>query len=77
MKTNTNNITAVLLADGWHDVNAGTFIVDRMRLTHAGADVYPPPEDAGEPWFGFTDSATQDHIAGPMAHLLAVRVATA
>lgn len=73
MKTNVNNILAVLLADGWHDVVNQSFIVDRMRLTRAGEDVYPPPEDVGEPWFGFHDGTNR--MAGPMRALLAVRVA--
>lgn len=76
MKLNCNLVTAVLLGDGWHEVSTGSFTVDRMRIVKGGEEVFPPPEVSADSWFGFVDTATMDRLAGPMAHLLAVRVAT-
>jgi len=69
-------ITAVLLDDGWHVVQPGTFRIDDYQFTGPGPDSAPTTPQRG---FHFVvidqlSRATQ-YFAGPVNYLLSVRYA--
>lgn len=81
----TNKVVAVLLADGWHEVDGNTFDIDAYEYCESRK---PDPLNPKEPeriWcsydgpsevtsgFQFTDKVTGQAIYGPMRSLLAVR----
>jgi hypothetical protein len=81
LRINSDNITQVLLADGWHRVMEGTFDIDAYEI-HDGA------ERGHEFWIlrggidkhitssGFTfkdPDADGEYIRGPLTSILAIR----
>lgn len=74
-----DDITAVLLADGWHEVVAGSFDTDAYEY-HSGSRSSPLHEAVvlylGE-WqgcsTGFTFKDANGRIEGPMTSIIAIR----
>ncbi|GAA2141171.1 hypothetical protein [Actinomadura napierensis] len=67
-----NDVSEVLLQDGWHSVASGSFEVDRVTFGGAsGAD-----GQQREQWFRFEESSSEIMTAGPMSSVLAVRYDT-
>jgi hypothetical protein len=67
----TDLISAVcILADGWHEVQPGTFFldVDQGFVDAAGDRVVP-----GGPWFHFTEKVSGITYAQPWSQVLALR----
>lgn len=77
---NPDRITGVLLLDGWHDLEAGTFDLDSYEFGIAhdngrGPDLWHAGGAAGitATGFAFTPLGTLDRISGPLTAILAVR----
>lgn len=85
---NVDKITQVLLADGWHDVSRGTFVIDAYEFMDAEPD--SPDHDAFVLLGGGRDGLITSHgfefvekkhlseggdvvTTGPMTAVLAVR----
>ncbi|MFC8448157.1 hypothetical protein [Kitasatospora sp. NPDC057223] len=70
LTVNAREVTAVLLADGWHEIQAGTFTVGPLRFVAAALD--DPVGVGGALGFRFTtlDGAM---ISGPLTSALATR----
>lgn len=62
----TNEITSILLADGWHDIELGSFCTEDYALMH---------EDTTGFWCAPIDDIDHDadFLAGPLSSLLAIR----
>jgi hypothetical protein len=71
----TNAVTAVLLADGWHTVRPGTFDVDAYEYKEDGLLVLTGGQNSGVASVGFTFHTEdgKERIAGPLTAILAVK----
>jgi hypothetical protein len=84
----TETVTGVLLADGWHNVRKGTFDLDSYEFLWSGqqgllvkdmpsgyaARIMHGGGQSGVCATGFSFSATDEiHVAGPLTAILAVR----
>ncbi|MEN4399657.1 hypothetical protein A5768_08265 [Mycolicibacterium fortuitum] len=71
---NTDDVTAVLLADGWHDVSNSSFDIDSYEYIWEDDLVFGGGRDPLIPASGFSFSdALGRRIAGPLTSVLAVR----
>ena len=74
---NVDDVVAVLLADGWHEVYGRSFDIDAYEYTAGKKQVisFDPETSVGVTYMGFvfTDSKG-DRLAGPMTAIQAVRV---
>jgi hypothetical protein len=75
---NVDRVHEVLLADGWHPITEGSFVVDHYEyLDPAGRSVWAGAEAGGQvtggEGFQFAESDGQ-MFAGPLTSLLAVRL---
>lgn len=74
---NPANVTGVLLADGWHDVEPGSFAIDAYEYVEPdGFVALGGGTVAGVPSTGFAFAlAAEDQfgITGPLTSILAVR----
>lgn len=73
MPIETSNITAVLLADGWHQIKPGSFEETAFVIGEPGRydDILGPREGIG-PGFTFSEVDGRE-VSGPMTSVLAVR----
>jgi hypothetical protein len=76
-----DTVTAVLLADGWHDVIDDSFDVDAYEFEEKIAEGEDPRllhggEHSGISDSGFVCRTSQGMICGPLTSLLAVKVRT-
>ena len=76
---NPDEVSAVLLADGWHEVAAGSFDLDSYEFGECDADGAPSLtiHSGGQSGvcatgFAFT-TPEQDQVYGPLTAILAVR----
>jgi hypothetical protein len=74
---NTNKVTAVLLADGWHDVVPNTFDLDSYEM-HDGAEYLllggGQADGVCQIGFGFIEEEEPDTtVYGPLTSILAVK----
>jgi hypothetical protein len=75
----TGDVLAVLLADGWHDVEPGSFTV--QRLAFVDAEGVKQPKAARRPGYRFLEQCRSLGavrtvvVAGPLKAILAVRTA--
>lgn len=70
-----DNVTAVLLADGWHTVVDDSFNLDAYEYTWQGEALHGGGQSGVcATGYAFTDS-DGDSLAGPLTAILAVRVA--
>ncbi|MFF1873040.1 hypothetical protein [Streptomyces sp. CB03911] len=74
LHVNANEVAAVLLADGWHEVRAGTFVTGPFAF--AGATDGSSADVGGQPGFGLTTDEGAV-VMGPLSSLLAVRLEAA
>ncbi|MFF0409117.1 hypothetical protein ACFYUY_01610 [Kitasatospora sp. NPDC004745] len=68
-------VTGVLLADGWHQVDRGSFRLGPYALVSSASDWYDQFLDGlgeSEQGFAFTDEQGRT-FAGPIASILATR----
>ena len=79
LEIDIDRVSAVLLADGWHDVADVSFMVDAyeyLDFGHAGGHDYPPGKAMllhnGGAGFAFMEPGGQ-WIYGPVSSILAVR----
>jgi len=67
-------ITAVLLGDGWHVIQPGTFRIDDYQFTGPAPDSAPTTPQRG---FHFVKidqlSRATQYFAGPVSYVLSVR----
>ena len=75
---NVDDVVAVLLQDGWHDVRERSFDLDAYEYVlgeERGFVSFEP--ESGVTYQGFTFiNATGERIAGPMTAILAVKERT-
>ncbi len=70
----TDTVSAVLLADGWHQVTARSFDLDAYEFVWEGETLLGGGNCAGVPSTGFSFTTTDGStVAGPLTALLAVR----
>ena len=69
MNIQIKNVTNVLLADGWHAVDEGSFRVDTYQL-RTGNTVKAPSGTAVD---GFEFGLLGERVAGPLSSVLAIR----
>lgn len=69
-----STVTAVLLADGWHDVTPGTFSTGDIALAPEQQLMYLQnlPAVHNAVWFTMTERGA-GRLAGPLTAILAVR----
>jgi hypothetical protein len=67
----TTSLTSVLLADGWHDVTAGSLVLDEdPSFTDPATGLTATP--VGGAWMRFTDP-TGAVLAAPLSRIQAIR----
>ena len=63
-------VVGMLLADGWHDVEPGTFFIDSYEYIHEDGSL-----SVGGIGAGFhAEDLKQGEMAGPLSSILAVRI---
>ena len=71
---NADDVTAVLLADGWHEVPARSFDLDSYEYQYANGLTIHEGGAYGVCANGFEFTTTEgDRMAGPLTAVLAVR----
>jgi hypothetical protein len=67
-------VSAVLLADGWHIIQPGTFRIEEYQLTSADPEHVAVPPQKGYS-FSKVDQLTRtlQHYVGPLSYVLSVR----
>lgn len=66
-------VTAVLLADGWHQVRPLTFTVGPYRYANPVSPQIEEMNAQGGTGFSFMELDTANSIAGPLTSVLAVQ----
>lgn len=69
----TNKVSAVLLADGWHKVDKGTFDLDAYEFHDNGHMIHGGGK-SGICATGFEFRTRGQPVCGPMTSILAVRM---
>lgn len=67
---NVNEVSSVLLADGWHDVEPRTFRVITYDFTNRDAVTYYAQPEAA---FSFHCAHSAANLEGPLSSVLAVK----
>jgi hypothetical protein len=74
LNIDTDSITAVLLADGWHEIIPKTFRLDAYEFIEEGEIVHKGGQSGvSATGFNFQDRETHMIISGPLTAILAVR----
>jgi hypothetical protein len=66
---NVQDVKAVLLADGWHQVKEHSFSIGAYEFTGVIPDSAPPLKN----WYTFEEPGGGGQLFGPMEAVLAVR----
>lgn len=70
IEINVDQVSEVMLADGWHSISPGSFEVDRAEFSGPVAGEAAPLRDL---WFRFEESSSEIMTTGPLSSVVAVR----